>query len=410
MHALGQTRNVFMLGLQATLIYLVIDFFHIMNFFPGRIIFGFLLFLLALFVLVGLFVSNPLPRYFVVFIILAVFLLGGMRAATDPRMMEGVPVMVYDSAVSVEEAALFFLEGKNPYATDFFGTQLDYFDAREQAYWSGFGLDHAPYLYHYAYFPVSFLFPAPFFALFGRFDVRWLFSLLMLFGFWLLFFLMNNKEHAVVLLLALSLLLEPMGFFWGLNDVVILFLAILAMALAVKNHWRISWVTLGLMAAFKLTAVPILFFFGLWAVSEKKLHHAWAGVLVFLAAMLPFIIWDARAFLEDTIFFIFGGIPTAYPSRGLYGGLPLLLETIGFSAAQLNSFPFWILQGFVVLALLPVLLKRFFKEPLPGNVFLYAGVFMLVFTLFSRLVHSNYVIFSLSLLLIGAFWPDEKGT
>jgi hypothetical protein len=143
-----------------------------------------------------------------------------------------------------------------------------------------------------------------------------------------------------VLTVALVLLVLPTGgrsVVGGGDDIVVLALMLVALVLAARSQPLASGVVLGLAAAIKQTAWPIVSFL-LLALRDKSgkraTGRALAGVTIVLApTVLPFLMWNPAAFVEDTVLYPLGltddrtlaGSPTigrlladAFPSgRGL---------------------------------------------------------------------------------------------
>ena len=131
-------------------------------------------------------------------------------------------------------------------------------------------------------------------------------------------------------------------------------------------------------------------------------------VLTFIAIILPFFLWDQKAFLDSTIFYLSGNAPHSYPISGY--GFGKILNQLSFIADPYQYYPFYILQLFVGLPLLVVLMKFLKKTPSISRLLLVYGIFLLVFWYFSRYLNNSHLGF-LSMVFISAyFWPEKEAS
>ena len=316
----------------------------------------------------------------------------------------------HDGLVQNEIAVRLTLHGQNPYAADFSSTIL-----AQVPFKVGALMDN-PALYHYVYLPFTFLLPLPMQALaeatLGWFDQRLLFVGLFMAVLALAASLTPAGPRR--LLVTMSLGLNPLLVTYlieGRNDVMILFWLVLATALLYRGHWRTSVVALALACVTKHTAWLIVPFFGLYLARTRagRARRLGQAALIFGlvtgAVLLPWVLWDSRAFFEDTVGSILGTALPVYPISGLgFGGW---LVSIGLLTSATADFPFWVVQLVTFVPLLGwLLIRQWRSNQLPTALSGYA-LALFVFTFFSRLFNDNYFGFAISLLAVSVLMAGD---
>lgn len=115
---------------------------------------------------------------------------------------------------------------------------------------------------------------------------------------------------------------------WGRNDAIPSTLFILACFMAVQRP-RAAGAMLAVAISFKflfLVALPPLAW---WVVNRQgweALRRWWSLPAVLTLSILPFLLADPRALIEDTVLFNFGLTALVYPSSGI--GLPVLAPDV----------------------------------------------------------------------------------
>lgn len=199
-----------------------------------------------------------------------------------------------------EEAAAALLRGENPYAVSYEDGPL--------GRWPSENWLHLPYL------PGILVFGLPH-ALDGQVpftDARVIF-LTVSTGVTLLALRLSKVPADQALTVAMVLLVLPTGARYivgGGDDIVVLGLMLLALVLSARSQPLAAGVTLGLAAAIKQTAWPLLPFMVIAAQNRNGQREtgrvlAGAGALL-LPVVLPFLIWDPKAFFEDTVLYPLG--------------------------------------------------------------------------------------------------------
>lgn len=330
-----------------------------------------------------------------VLVLLLVFLPAAAEIAL--RFQTGARGHAHDGGVvQTEEAVRFLLRGENPYAADFRSTPMA-------------GLEWGPgnpAIIHLPYFPLAFLAHAPFLVLgervFGGYDARFLHLLFYLFPFLLVVRWSADPERKLLLaaLWGLNPFLVP-HLVQGRNDVIAAAMLVAAAHLLLSRRMRGAALLLGGACATKQFAFLFVPFFVVAAGSRERswartlrsgMCAARAGLLPIAVFVVPFLLWDAAAFLDDTWAFNTGLAEVSYPLGGTPGfGLGYLLAALGAVPSVYHYFPFALLQIPILLPLGWVLLRRVRADGSVAALLVSFALFLLVFLFLSRIFHHNYL-------------------
>lgn len=321
---------------------------------------------------------------------------------------------VHDGAIQTEEAVKFLLAGKNPYVENYFGTPLERWIYVEE------GVLVNPALYHLAYWPFLLLFSIPFYLLaqatLGWFDERMIYLPMFVLTLVLLTSLARKRELRLALLLIAGLgpLFVPF-LIEGRNDVFVLFWLTLAVVLTRKGKLLWSVVALALACASKPTAWFVIPFYGLywWALvkrSSASVYRHLAAIALFAvvagAAVLPFVVWNPSAFVDDVWNYTAGNTASAYPIKSWgFGGVAL---QTGWIANKTDLFPFSVLQLIFGLPTLLLLLGQQWTHNTDGRMWVSYGFLTLVIAFFSRVFNDNHMGYIILLFAIGALTNDVE--
>lgn len=350
---------------------------------------------------------NRLKQILLGFIILAV-VGGAFFAAIVVRHQTHPIYMIHDMPLQQEAAVRFLLDGKNPYANDYFGTFVEQ--------WPYSGTETNPALYHFVLMPFYILFALPFYFvgnhMFGYFDARM--PLLFLFGLLLtlayLLPLEKDKKRLFIVFLAFNPAM--LGFMLeGRSDVFMFTFMFTSFFLLHKGRLVLSGIPMALAFAIKQSAWPILPLYLAYLYFKtgnigKTVRSLIPFVLTFVLIVLPFFLWDPKAFLDSTVLYLSGGTPHSYPVSGY--GLGRLLLQIGFISDAQQYYPFQIWQVLISLPVLVLLIRFLKKSPDVFRLIVSYGIFLFVFWYLSRYFNNSHLGF-LSLVFITAyFWPEKK--
>ena len=348
-----------------------------------------------------------MSRFFIVlFIILyAAILPTGLniiqRQATSPERF------AHDGLIQTEIAIEYILEGKNPYTEDYIDTPMADFPGNEPPF------TDAP-LYHLAYLPFLFLGSIPFYlasiASLGWFDQRFVYLLAFVGMILLLPPLIKNPRDKLAAMIAVGL--NYLFIFYlsdGRNDVVILFGLTLTTVLLSKNHITLSAVVLGLTMATKHQAWLFLPFYLLYLLPKrpqvadfkKLILQVWPVAFFFLIVIVPFLIWDAASFFDDTVTYVSGSGPDSFPMKGW--GFSTLMLTMGVIPDPEGSFPFLPVQILFGLPMFLLMLWKQWNQNTTQQMWVGFALFAFVFQFFSRFFNDNYFIFVVQIFVIALF-------
>ena len=323
------------------------------------------------------------------------------------RRLDGPATHAHDGLIQTEIAIGYLLESKNPYTEDYDNTPMADFPGREPP------LTEAP-LYHNAYLPFLFLSAIPVYQLsqatLGWYDQRFVY-LLAYFGVLLLLPQLAARPRdklAVTVAFGLNFLFT-LYLADGRNDVMILLGLMLATVLLARRKVAASGVVLGLTMATKHQAWFFLPFYLLYLLPgrparadiKRLLGQTWPMAVAVIAVILPFLIWDAVAFIDDTVLYVSGSGTGSFPMKGW--GFSTLLLAAGLIPTPESAFPFIIFELLFGLPVLLLALWRQWRNNTIQNVWLGFAVFSFTFQFFSRFFNDNYFVFVLQLLVIAAF-------
>jgi uncharacterized membrane protein len=208
----------------------------------------------------------------------------------------------------------------------------------------------------------------------------------------------------------LSPLMLPF-FIEGRNDVVILGWLIIT-TLAFRNgRIALGAVTLSVACATKPTAWPIVPLFAVYLLgrcqSKAKLGKAaLIFALVWLGFIIPFLVWDTGAFVEDAVLYQAGRGDQPYPISGY--SLGRLLLSLNLIESSTSSFPFWIFQLGLGLPALAFALVQVAREPLISRVWIGYGLLFGTMGFAGRFFNDNHVGYIALVLAIGYLLMQEE--
>lgn len=321
---------------------------------------------------------------------------------------------VHDIILQQEAAMRYLVTGKNPYKETYFGTPVESFKYDEMGQPAV-----NPALYHFVMPPWYLLFPfavyIPANRLFGYFDGRMallvcLAGILLILRRWF-----RNRELGYTAIITVALAPGLVDYFIeGRSDTFALFWFLLAFYLLDMKKLIISAAVFGAALMSKQTvwfAFPIylaLIWFRTRSIRQAVVSGLVAGG-VSLSLMLPFLIWDATAFLNSTVFYLSGGggLTTSYPVSGY--GFGMVLYSLGIIRSLHQYYPFLLWQVLVGLPVLWLGLRYLRKHPTTSAAIFVYGIFLFVIWYFSRYFNNSHVGVVAQLLGLGLLkHADEK--
>lgn len=340
--------------------------------------------------------------------LLIVLVIGsGFISAIIVRHQTAPIYMVHDIILQQEAAMRYLLDGKNPYKETYFGTQMEQ--------WHYSDKDVNPALYHFVMEPFYLIFPLPFYVVsnivLGFFDAR--IPLLFLFFVLLVsaWFVVKDKEKKLlfVTLLAfnpvmLSYTLE------GRSDIFMYAFFFIGLFLLYRKNYSLAGIFLALAFAVKQSVWPIFpfylafLFFQLRSIKKVVLALI-PFFMLFLVIVLPFYLWDKKAFVDSTIGYLNGTVKHSYPISGY--GFGMILKDLGFIKDVHAYHPFIAWQIITGIPLLIFLIRYLYKHQTVKSLVLTYGLFLFVYWYFSRYFNNSHMGYLSMIFITAHFFPED---
>ena len=133
--------------------------------------------------------------------------------------------------------------------------------------------------------------------------------------------------------------------------------------------------------------------------------------------VLPFLAWNAAAFVQDTVVYHSGAVPRPYPIGGTPGrGFSNFVLLFGLVRSNVDRFPFGVFHLLIAFPVYAAFLVRAWRRPpSPARLLAACSVVIFLVVFFSRSLQENYlgVVSSLLaasvLLRAGASEVDDRG-
>ena len=387
-------------------------------------LFGILFFLLVSHCFVSLYpemlgaYKRNLARIKIWFLLVTlVITVGGPAVTAMVDRAKTAPVLgVHDIILQQEAAMRYLLVGKNPYKESYFGTPVESFNYDEPGNTEAIN----PALYHFVMPPWYVLFPFAFYftaiPLVGFFDGRMalLFTMGMLLGF--LWYWFRDKAIARIAMVLTALSPSVVSYFVEeRSDVFALSWLVGALLFLGAKRYAWSAIFLALSLLSKQTTWFIVPFFALylWQQTAKTPFVFWRTLFivgaVVAAVILPFLLWDARAFFDSVVLYLSGGTAQSYPISGY--GLGMLLVDSGVILDIHAYYPFILWQLAVALPVLILLAVWLWRKPSPSRLVIAYAVFLAVYWYMSRYFNNSHLGYLSMLFVLGGLkYVDETHT
>ena len=190
----------------------------------------------------------------------------------------------------------------------------------------------------------------------------------------------------------------------GDNDLPMLALVLAALLAADRRRFLLMGLLMGLAVVTKqhgALAVPLIL---AWAAVRgidvgTLLKAAVTGGLAALAVLTPFVIWNAGAFIQDTVVFLAGSGVDAYPINGY--GLSAFLLSSGVIHGPRDAFPFFVLEIAAGASLWAIGWRWIRARRRLADVVVLMGITMLAVLYVSRYFHDSHLLLGSELILTG---------
>jgi len=314
---------------------------------------------------------------------------------------------VHDIILQQEAAIQLFIHGKNPYAETYFGTQL------EQWHYSNTEVN--PALYHFVMEPFYLLFAIPFYWLanhtIGYPDARIPLYLLFLSLLIMAAFLVKDRSKKLLFLTLLAFNPAMLGYtLEGRSDMFMYPFLFAGLYLLERKRYIWAGLPFALAFAVKQSVWPIFPFYIAFLYFKTGNVKETIKVLtpffvLFILFFLPFFLWNQKAFLDSTVFYLSGSIEHSYPISGY--GLGKLLNELGIIKDVHVYYPFWIWQVIIGIPL-AVLLMRFLRDtPSVQKLIIVYGIFLFVYWYLSRYFNNSHLGYLSMVFITAYFWPPD---
>jgi len=340
--------------------------------------------------------------------------LGGSTVTAMFDRAKTAPVYkVHDIILQQEAAMRFLLVGKNPYKETYFGTPVESFHYAE------LGRDAVnPALYHFVMPPWYLMFPFTFYfaaiPTFGFFDGRMALLFTMAALLVILWYWFRDKSLARIAIVLTALSPSVVDYFIeGRSDVFALCWLVGSVALLQHKRYVWSGVILALAFLSKQTTWFVLPFYAVhfWRQLPQNKVVFWKTmaivVFVVLLFVVPFLMWDARAFIDSVVLYLTGNAETSYPVSGY--GLGMVLYDLGIIRDIHAYYPFIFWQLIFALPLLFVLVRWLWVKSTQSRLMISYAIFLSVYWYMSRYFNNSHLGYiSMVFVLGGLKLADEQ--
>lgn len=345
-------------------------------------------------------------KYVLLWFLIATVLGSSFVSAIIVRHNSAPVYQIHDIVLQLEAATRFFLDGKNPYATSYFGTFLEE--------WHYSDTEVNPALYHFVMMPFYLLFSLPFYwvsvSLLGYWDGRMPLYFLFLVSLIMAFVLPKEGEKKLLFVTLLAFNPAMLGYtLEGRSDFFMFGFLIVSLYLLFKKRAVLASIPLALAFATKQSVWPLFpFYVGYLFLTEKSRANTIKCLVVFVCTftliVAPFYFWSSKEFVESTVLYLSGAVSHSYPISGY--GFGMVLNQLGLIKDMKSYYPFIIWQMLIGIPLFVLLFRMLKKNPSVKKLILYYGVFLFVFWYFSRYFNNSHVAYLTVVFITAYFWPE----
>ena len=314
---------------------------------------------------------------------------------------------VHDIILQQEAAIRFFLDKKNPYSVTYFGTPLEK--------WHYSDTEVNPALFHFVMEPFYLLFVLPFYYFsvhsIGFFDGRIPLYLLFLLTLILGNFLIKDKEKKLLFTTLMAFNPAMLSYtLEGRSDMFMFAFLFASLYLLQKSKFVLAGIPMALAFTIKQSIWPIFpLYVAYLYFKEKSIKKVLINLSLFaffsLIIITPFYLWDPKAFMDSTVYYLSGSTKYSYPIAGYGWGMVLL--SLGIIKNTHQNYPFMIWQAVFSLPVLVFLLFSLRKKPTVSKLIIFYGLFLFVFWYFSRYLNNSHLGYLSVVFLTAYFWPQE---
>ena len=318
---------------------------------------------------------------------------------------------VHDNPRQIEQAAKYLYQGKNPYSEPYRGIGME-------KSWP-----ENPAVYHVVTMPFYLIFSAfvlyPVNMITGYFDERIVHWIIFMPAIYLLYKLLRKQKEEDIFLFLIVFFFNPLFVHFlisGRSDVFVYSLLLFSFYSLFKNKYFFSSLFFGLAFVSKQSSwlLTPFFFYYLCLTSKEKnftnkfkeiFRKTWIFFIISAIFIVPFLLWDAKGFIDGIYNFPAGTLKTSFPIMG-YGFSSILRE--GRILKDNAYFPFYILQVIFGLPVFIIMIKYLKNNFNIGSLIIAYAIFLLIFWYFSRFFLDNYIGFLIMLFLTANLFKSVK--
>lgn len=347
--------------------------------------------------------------------VIVIALVGAMWTSIADRgkIAPGQNFQTHDIILQLESAIRYVTRGKNPYKETYFGTPM------ESWHYSEDGKDAVnPALYHFVMPPGYLLSAYPFYFVsmrtLGYFDGRMPLLAALVGLLFILFVWMKDKSIARLAIILTAFNPATVDYLIeGRSDFQVLFWFILTLFLLDKKHIFWSAITFAFALMTKQTvwfAFPVLFGY-IWVNYQKNrvkqiITFSLISGFVSFGFMLPFLLWDWRAFIDSVVFYLSGNSVHSYPISGY--GLGMLLMGWGVIRNIHDTYPFAVWQALLGIPAIAAGIWWITKSKNMSTVIIVHAATLFVVWYISRYFNNSHVGYLATLFSLGVlkYWDE----
>lgn len=234
-------------------------------------------------------------------------------------------------------------------------------------------------------------------------------------------FLVKDKEKRLLFLILLAFNPAMLSYtLEGRSDIFMFTFLFMGLLLLYKKHYLLAGIPIALAFATKQSAWLILpfyiafLYFRVLDFGTHHLVHPFARtvkilipfIVTFSIIVLPFFLWDQKAFIDSTIFYLSGNVEHSYPISGY--GLGSLLYQLGFIKDVHQYYPFQIWQIIIGLPVITTLIWYLKKHPTVSRLVVVYGVSLFIFWYLSRYFNNSHLGYLTMVFITAYFWPENE--
>ena len=201
-------------------------------------------------------------------------------------------------------------------------------------------------------------------------------------------------------------------FIEGRSDAFALFWLVWSLYLLEKKKLFWSAFVFALALLSKQTIWFIVPFYGIYLQATQK--YSWKRILpyvgvttaTFAAGILPFLLWDAKAFIDSIILYLSGGTSTGYPVSGY--GLGMMLYEFEVIKDIHAYYPFVLWQLLLGVPTLIWMIRYLLAKPRMSRLLIGYAVTLLFVWYVSRYFNNSHVTYIGTLLILGVLKDRDE--